>query len=142
MNQKLKILADGTKEVLQYLKSKYQFIHLSNVFFRDLQYGLISYFEAKGMKLGYGESEVVTRRFIEILERSGILKPIKTGSWMLNYPEFKKPPVKPAAPAKPAASAAPRPATGSAAKQQAAGAPMSLPAQAEASNSNSEQPNS
>lgn len=142
MNQKLKILADGTKEVLQFLKSKYYFIHSSNVFFRDLQYGLISYFEAKGMKLDYGESEVVTRMFIEILERSGILKPIKTGSWMLNYSEFKKPPAKPAAPAKPSASAAPRSATSSEPKQQAGGAPVSSPVQALPSNSNTAQPDS
>ncbi len=141
MDGKLKILADNTKGLLLYLRSKYHFIHLSNVFFRDLQYGLTSYFESKGVKLGYGEAEEITKRYVEVLEGSDILKPIKNGSWMLNYPDFKKPAAKPEAPAKPVVASAPRASTGSAAKQQVGGAALSTPGQASPSNPNPGQSN-
>jgi len=121
MNDRIRILTDNTDEVLRFLKSKYHFIHLSNVFFRDLQYGVMAYFESKGTKLGYGDAEELTTQYVAMLERANVLKPITHGSWMLNHPEFRKPPVKPAAPAKPAAAASPRLSTGAAPRQYAAG---------------------
>jgi hypothetical protein len=136
MDGKLKLLADNTRDLFLYLKSKYHLLHLSNVFFRDLQYGLMSYFESKGVKLGYGEAEEITKRFVELLEGSDILKPIKNGSWMLNYPDFKKPSAKPEAPAKSVAASLPRTATGSAATQQIGGAALSTLGQASPGNSN------
>ncbi|MBM4160034.1 MAG: hypothetical protein FJ217_02940 [Ignavibacteria bacterium] len=126
MSEKLKILTDNTREVLRFLKSKYHFIHLSNVFFRDLQYGVTAYFESKGTKLGYADAEELAAQYVAALERVNILKRITQGSWMLVYPEFRKTPVKPAAPAKPAAAASPRPSTGAAPRQNAAGVSASL----------------
>ncbi len=109
MDRNLRLLTDNLKDFMLYLKSRYSLFHLSNVFFRDIHYGIMSYLETKRVKLGYGQAEQLAGRLIEELERSNILKPIKGGSWMLNYSEFRKPPAKPEAPPKPAA-AAPRPA--------------------------------
>lgn len=116
MNDKLKLLTENNKEVWILLKSKYKLFHLSNVFFRDLHYGVMSYLQLKGMKSPYGEAEQLTRAWIEALEQSGLLKRIDGEAYMLNNPEFRKPAVKPAAAAKPAA---PKPAP--AAAGQAAG---------------------
>jgi hypothetical protein len=110
MNDKIKILTDNLRDFMNHLKSRYSLFHLSNLFFRDVHYGIKSYLEAKRVKVGYGEAERLAILLIPELEKSGVLKPIKSGSWMLNYPEFRKPPTKPAVPAKPAA--APRPAAG------------------------------
>lgn len=105
MDRNLKLLMDNLKDFMLYLKSRYSLFHLSNVFFRDLHYGIMSYLETKRIKLGYGQAEQLAKRLIQELERSSVLKPIKSGSWMLNYSEFRKPPAKPEAPAKPAAVA-------------------------------------
>ena len=90
------------KDVLFFLKERYPFFHLSNVFFRDLHYGIREYLEKKGMKVGYGAAEVVTREFIMDLEGQGILTPVDQQTWTLHYPEFRIPQANPAEPAKPA----------------------------------------
>jgi len=92
------------KDVLGYLKSRFPIYHLSNVFFRDIQYGIRMYFKEKGVKLGYTEAEKIARRYVEEMERAKIFKPVDKQSWVVDYPEFRTPPVKPAPAAKPAAA--------------------------------------
>jgi hypothetical protein len=118
MNQNLRLPKDNLKDFMLHLKSRYSLFHLSNVFFRDIHYGIMSYLEAKGVKLGYGQAEQLASQFVLELEKSNVLKAIKTGSWMLNYPEFRKLPAEPAASAKPA-PVTPRPAAMGAETQSA-----------------------
>jgi len=96
-----KTLIENTEELLQHLKSRTHAYHLSNVFFRDFQYAILSFADGKGLKISYGMAEALAGQFIAALEESAILKPIKPGSWMLNYPEYKKLTQKTATPAKP-----------------------------------------
>ncbi len=105
-------LIENKEELLRYLKSRTHAYHLSNLFFRDFHYAILSFSETKGHKVSYGEAEKLAVLFITSLEKSGILKPVKPGSWMLNYPDFKKVSEKPAVPSRPAtAQSASRPAT-------------------------------
>jgi len=105
------------KEVLAYLRSRFPVYHLSNVFFRDVQYGLEMMFRERGSKLSYSETEKLARRFVEEAERREIFTAIDGQSWRVNYPEFRKPQAKkPEAKPKPAArptaapsAASPRP---------------------------------
>ncbi len=106
MNEKIKLLTENRKDVMAFLKERYHLYHLSNVFFRDLHYGVMAYFEMKKIKCNYVDAELITRNWIESVEQANIFKRIDGGSWMLNYPEFKKPTVKPAVAVKPAAPAA------------------------------------
>lgn len=114
MIEHLTLFADKRSEFLKFLKPKYHLYHLSNVFFRDLHYGVMAYLELNKIKFKYLEAEELTRKVIESLEEANILKKIDKLTWVLNYPEFKKPAVKPAAlakpAAKPAAPVAPKPA--------------------------------
>ena len=105
------IVRENTKEVLFFLKERYPFFHLSNVFFRDMHYGIREYLEKRGIKVGYVAAEDVTREFIKELEGQKILAPIDHQTWTLYYPEFRTPPAKPAGPAKPVAQpvVAPKP---------------------------------
>jgi len=105
MPQNLNDLITNKEEFLCFLKTKTQFFQQSNAFFRDFQYGIISYAKARSKNVGYAEAEELARQLITSLESAGILKLIKAGSWMLLYPEFRKPSEKPEAPAKPVASA-------------------------------------
>jgi len=98
-------------DVLAFLKARFPLYHQSNVFFRDIQYGIQLFLERKGIKAGYPESEQIAHDFISALEREGVLVPIDPQSWALKYPEFRTPPSKPAPAARPApgAPAAARP---------------------------------
>lgn len=116
--KELDYVLNNEKEVLTFLKSKYPLYHLSNVFFRDIQYGIQVFLIRKKMEIGYSDAEKIAREFVAQLEKKKILSPIDKQTWVLQYPEFKKPITTPAPAAKPApavrptspAAAAPRPA--------------------------------
>lgn len=99
------ILAHET-DVLKFLKSRYPLYHLSNVFFRDVQYGIQTMLDGKSMSVGYADAEKIARAFVVQLEKKRTLNPIDQQSWVLNYPEFRKPAVAAPASAKPAAKPA------------------------------------
>ncbi len=105
MDSTLKFLVDNQKDVLSFLKTRYHLYHLSNVFFRDIHYGIMAYLEWKGISAGYTPSEKHAQVLVDSLVKAGILSNVDRNAYVLNYPEFRKPPVKPAAPAKPAAGA-------------------------------------
>lgn len=123
MNDELKLFTDNQKDFLKFLKAKYHLYHLSNVFFRDMHYGVMAYLQINNMSSKYTSAEELTRKVVGLLEKANILKNVDHLAWVLHYPEFKKPSAKPAPPAKPAASppkpagaaTAPKPATPAAA---------------------------
>lgn len=84
-------IIQNQSEFLKYLKSKFTLIHLSNVFFRDFHYGVLSYLEEHGMKMKYSQAEKVAREVGARFEAGGIFKKIDHQSWLLNYPEFALP---------------------------------------------------
>ncbi len=111
-------ILNNDKEVLEFLKARFPLYHLSNFFFRDVQYGIQMFLAAKKMKVGYADAETIARAFVDKLEQLKIFTPIDRQSWVVNYPAFKKPVVKPPVAAKPAAPAP-------AAPREAAPAPAS-----------------
>ncbi len=98
---------NNQKEVLEFLRSRFPMYHCSNFFFRDVEFGIRAFLETKGISVGYTEAGAIARRFVESLEQAKIFRPVDHQSWMVNYPEFKTVPTKPAAPARPAPAAAP-----------------------------------
>lgn len=106
MSTSLSLITAHDREFLQFLKSRYHLYHASNVFFRDLHYGVMTYLEAKGRSDGYTATESVTREAIAHFEKAGILLPIDERTWMLHFEEFRPVPKKTAPPAKPATPAA------------------------------------
>lgn len=103
----LEYVLKNEKEVLAFLKTQYPLYHLSNVFFRDVQYGIQKFFERRGESVAYPLAERIAREYVEKLEREKTLTRIDRQTWVLNYPEYKKVAAKTAAPAKPAPGAAP-----------------------------------
>jgi hypothetical protein len=91
MKNDFETIISNKLEFIRFLKTKSSLFHLSNVFFRDIQYGIMSYADSKGETISYGRAEEVAKLVINNLEGSGILKSIKPGSWMLNFPEFRTP---------------------------------------------------
>lgn len=102
------------REFLQFLRSRYHLFHASNVFFRDLHYGVMTYLEQQKMAQNYITAEDITREVIAHYETAGILKPLNERTWVLILEEFRAVSSKPAAPAPkqapaPAAAATPAP---------------------------------
>ncbi len=87
-------IAKNEKEFLLFLKSKFALFHLSNVFFRDIHYGVWEYLEQQSMKLRYDEAERVALEIVRVFEEKNILRRLNERTWLLNYPEFKLAPIK------------------------------------------------
>jgi hypothetical protein len=62
--------------------------HLSNVFFRDLHYGVMDFLKKKNVRTNYTEAEGVTRDITVEFEKRNILKKLDNQTWMLNYADF------------------------------------------------------
>ncbi len=95
-------VTENYMEVLRFLKSRFPMYHLSNFFFRDVQYGIMSMLEERGVRITYPEAEQCAHALIAKLEREKIFSPVDRQTWVVNFPEFRTDPVRPAAPAKPA----------------------------------------
>ena len=95
--EELQILKDNYEEFLNYMKSRYPLYHLSNVFVQDMMYAIMGYFQDRGRKLSFARAEYLAREFASFLEGRGVFKRIEdrySPTWVLNYPKFKKEPVK------------------------------------------------
>ena len=90
MNE-IEMILNNKEEFLKYLKSKFTMIHMSNFFFRDFHYGLMSYLHEHGKKVKYLEAEKIARQIGSEFEKQGIFKRIDHQSWLLNYPDFALP---------------------------------------------------
>ncbi|MBM4168174.1 MAG: hypothetical protein FJ215_03330 [Ignavibacteria bacterium] len=90
MNKHASIVFDNRTEFLYFLRSRFRLYHKSNLFLRDLHYGVSGFLEQYGVRLSYHELEETTQRVIGLLVSEAILKEIDARTWMLNYEEFQK----------------------------------------------------
>lgn len=89
--KKADLITSNHIDFLYYLKSKFPLYHKSNVFFRDLQYGVIHYLQdKKKVKITYSEAEKICHEVTAFLEKKDILKKLDHQTWLLNYPDFAK----------------------------------------------------
>lgn len=81
-------IIQNESNLLNYIKNNYPFFHKSNVFYRDIQFGIKHFLESKNVKISYTESELLADEFIEYLISKNILKKIDYDVFLLNYPDF------------------------------------------------------
>lgn len=84
-NSEVEFLKENVSLFISYMKEKYVFINNSNIFLRDIQYGIKSIFEKRNRKLGYSELEKISAAFITFLEGKGILDKLSHNTWKVNY---------------------------------------------------------
>jgi hypothetical protein len=89
IDKKYMDLLSNQDEMLAFLKSKFKLYHLSNVFFRDLHYGVWEFLKRHGVCLRCRQSEEIAHEVIVSLEKKNILKKLDEQTWLLNYPQFK-----------------------------------------------------
>ena len=68
-----------------FMKEKYKVFENSNIFFRDIQYAIKSYFEKKEHKISYQQAEIIASEFIKSLENEGHLKKMSSNAWKVNF---------------------------------------------------------
>jgi DNA-directed RNA polymerase delta subunit len=84
LNSLLLFLTNNRSDFFNYLKSKFPLFHNSNFFFRDLHYGIKSFFEKKGIILSYSDSEKLALLFSDKLIEQNIFLRISDNTWKLN----------------------------------------------------------
>lgn len=88
INDLLSLLLNNQEQFLNYLRSKFPLFHNSNFFFRDLQFGIKSYFEKKKILLSYTDSEKLAYFFSSKLLEQGIFEKISDNCWKVNNLNF------------------------------------------------------
>ncbi len=101
-----KMFVEKQNEFLNFLKTRFSVFHESNLFFRDLHYGVMAFLQMNELPNRYSPTEELTKEIITAYESTKVFVRIDDRSWMLNYLPFKKPTVKAATPVKPASPAA------------------------------------
>lgn len=81
----LEHLTENQKVFFNYMNENYKIFQYSNLFFRDLQYAIMSYFELKEKPIKYAYAEKVTQKFIEQMINNGELTKIDRKSWKINF---------------------------------------------------------
>lgn len=69
----------------KFMKQKYPLYYNSNLFLRDLQYAIKSYFDKKNIRLSYTDSENLALDFAKYLEKGNKLKKIDSKTWKVNF---------------------------------------------------------
>jgi hypothetical protein len=87
---KLQLLTSNHIEFFTYLKDRIPVYHKSNIFFRDVQYGIMGYFKNKKVRITYAQAEEVAGKFLEAMEKKELLRKLDKQSWVLEYPDFSK----------------------------------------------------
>ncbi|MDX1701269.1 MAG: hypothetical protein R3250_11660 [Melioribacteraceae bacterium] len=82
---RLEHLVENKKVFFDFMNENYTIFKYSNLFFRDLQYALISYFEMKEHPVKYAEAEKLAQEFIDELVSSKDLDQIDYKSWRINF---------------------------------------------------------
>jgi hypothetical protein len=85
---KIELIKRETGSLLTFLKAKFPMFHNSNFFYRDLQYGILSFMEKKENKVTYAEAARLADVVSEELVNKGIFIKVNNIGWKINYPDF------------------------------------------------------
>ena len=81
----LKELQTNQKIFFGFMREKYPVYYNSNIFFRDIQYAIKSYFETKNIFINYAFAEKLALEFILKLEEQKELIKLSKNSWLVNF---------------------------------------------------------
>ncbi len=69
----------------RFVKEKYPLIEKSNIFFRDIQFAIVNFFDLKGIEVKYGDAEQLVLHLTAHLEKEGKLTPVNRNAWKVNF---------------------------------------------------------
>ncbi|MFZ1081381.1 MAG: hypothetical protein WAO19_05580 [Candidatus Kryptoniota bacterium] len=82
-------IKENKKQFLQYFHSNFPIFHLSNVFYLDIRYAAKYYLISSHFKVSDMELEGITNALVSEMISDGIFKPVSSGTWTVNYPDFR-----------------------------------------------------
>jgi hypothetical protein len=91
MTPHVQTITNSPIEFLNYLRTKFPLFHMSNVFYRDLMYGVRDYLAKRNSKVGFTQAEAITHEVIANFEKRNLLRRVNAQGWVLMYPEFTTP---------------------------------------------------
>ncbi len=91
MTSHVPIITNSPIEFLNFLRSKFPVFHMSNVFFRDLTYGVTEYLAKRNVTVGFTQAEAITHEVISNFEKRNMLRRVNAQGWEVTYPEFTTP---------------------------------------------------
>jgi hypothetical protein len=80
-------LVSNKKNFFKFMKERYPIFSNSNLFLRDIQFAIRTYFERKDIKISYTEAEELMKKFTSLLESEGDLVRLNYNSWKVNFSE-------------------------------------------------------
>lgn len=81
----LEHLINNKKIFFNFMKEDYPLFKYSNIFFRDLQYAISTYFKMKEKPVSYAEASLIATDFINYMVNKGELLQIDNKSWKVNF---------------------------------------------------------
>jgi hypothetical protein len=90
IDEQLNHLVSNKEVVFEFLREKYPLFYNSNIFLRDLQYGIKTYFERKDILIKYPQAEELAFKFAEKMESEDILTRLDTSTWLVKF-KFSEP---------------------------------------------------
>ncbi len=91
MTAHVQIITNSPIEFLNYLRTKFPVYHMSNVFYRDLMYGVTQYLAKRNVVVGFTAAEAITHEVIANFEKRNMFRRVNTQGWVVTYPEFTTP---------------------------------------------------
>lgn len=83
--EKLTELQNNKMIFFTFMREKYPVYYKSNLFLRDIQYAVMSYFKKKDIKVKYGPAEKIALQFAETLEKQNELIRLNNSTWKVNF---------------------------------------------------------
>ena len=81
----LEHLIENKTVFFNYMNENYKIVQYSNLFHRDLQYAIMSYFKMKDIPLKYSAADKLASDYIESLVKADELTIIDYKSWKINF---------------------------------------------------------
>ena len=85
MQKKLEVLKLNEHEFFRFMREKHPIFFNSNIFLRDIQYSIFTYFDLKGEMLKYSESEKLALLFTEYLMDENKLVKLSNNAWRVDF---------------------------------------------------------
>ena len=83
-NKYAEFLKQNEDLFFNFLKEKYPIFNNSNIFLRDIQYGVKSFFEKRDIKLNYKQVDFIADSIIQLYEEKNILQRLTKNTWKVN----------------------------------------------------------
>ena len=84
-NNYFEMLEQHSVVFFNFLKEKYPVFINSNIFYRDIQFGIKAFFDKKDIHLTYAQTENLTNQITIFYEKKRVLEKLNKNTWKVNY---------------------------------------------------------